>query len=202
MSDLDRWESRYAAADGLLFGEAPNAFLARQKPRLKPGWTALLPADGDARNGVWLAEQGLSVRSVDFCPTAQSHGRAWAERRGVSVDFELADVATYVFPEARYDVVAIVFAQFMGPAERACFFDGAARALKPGGLLLIEGYGPKQLDYATGGPKKLENLYTRALLEDAFAGFSSLEIEEYDAELHEGSAHVGPSALIDLVGVK
>ena len=202
MSELERWESRYAAAEGLLFGEAPNAFLARQKPHLPPRGRALALADGDARNGVWLAEQGLDVVSVDFCPTAQAHGRAWAAKRGVAVTFELADVAGYVFPEAEYDVVAIVFAQFLAPADRARVFAGAGRALKPGGLLLIEGYGPKQLDYATGGPKKLENLYDRALLQDAFGHFARVEIAEYDAELQEGTAHVGPSALVDLVGWK
>jgi len=77
-----------------------------------------------------------------------------------------------------------------------------ARCLKPGGLLLMEGYTPKQLKYKTGGPSEVENLYTRELLEKSFSDFSKLEIAEYDSEIHEGLGHGGMSALIDLVGRK
>jgi hypothetical protein len=76
------------------------------------------------------------------------------------------------------------------------------RALKPGGLLLMEGYRPKQIEYKTGGPSEVENLYTRTLLEESFSDFTSLEIEEYDREIFEGGGHGGMSALIDLVGRK
>ena len=202
MSELDRWNTRYAEADGHLFGEAPNAFLARRADLLKPGWSALAVADGDGRNGVFLAEQGLAVRSVDFSPVAQEKARRLAEARGVTLTFELADVAAYSWPHEAYDVVAAIFFQFLSPADRAVAFRGIADALRPGGLLLLEGYTPKQLEYGTGGPKAVEQLYTRALLEDAFAGFTTVSIEEYDAELDEGGAHSGMSALIALVGWK
>jgi hypothetical protein len=99
-------------------------------------------------------------------------------------------------------VVVGIFFQFATPPERECIFANIKRALKPSGLLLLEGYTPKQLEYKTGGPSKVENLYTRALLETSFADFSSLEIREYEAELAEGEHHVGMSALIDLVGRK
>jgi hypothetical protein len=99
-------------------------------------------------------------------------------------------------------VVAAIFFQFAAPAERNKIFSGIKRALKPGGLLLLEGYRPKQLDYKTGGPSMVENLYTRELLETAFGDFTSLDIREYDTELHEGDGHGGMSALIDLVATK
>jgi hypothetical protein len=78
-------------------------------------------------------------------------------------------------------------------------FEGMKRALKPGGLLLLEGYRPEQLAYGTGGPAQVENLYTEALLRDAFAGLEILELAAYDAAVDEGPAHSGMSALIDLV---
>ena len=68
--------------------------------------------------------------------------------------------------------------------------------------MLLEGYRPEQLRYGTGGPKVPDHLYTRALLEEAFRDFSSIEIAEYDAEIHEGVGHKGTSALIDLVARK
>ena len=99
-------------------------------------------------------------------------------------------------------MVVAIFIQFVGPAERALLFARMSAALKPGGLLLIQGYTPRQLDYNTGGPSQVENLYTRALLEDAFAGFDIELLAEYDSEIEEGPAHKGMSALIDLVAVK
>jgi hypothetical protein len=76
------------------------------------------------------------------------------------------------------------------------------RTLKPGGLLLIEGYTPKQIDYGTGGPKARENLYTRLMLETEFGGFTCIEIGEAERPLAEGAGHSGMSAVIDLVGWK
>jgi len=93
----------------------------------------------------------------------------------------------------------VIFAQ---PLERTRLFAGVRRALKPGGLLLIEGYPPKQLEYGTGGPDDIARLYTREQLEEGFAGFSELRIDEYDAEIYEGDGHGGMSALIDLVARK
>jgi SAM-dependent methyltransferase len=196
-----RWEKRFSA-DDYVFGEAPNAFLARQKARLPKSGRALAVSDGEGRNGVWLAEQGLDVVSMDFSPKAQEKAQALAARRGAKITTELADIFAYPWPEAAYDVIAVIFIQYMNPNERTQVFAGIAKALKPGGLLLLEGYTPKQVKYGTGGPKEPENNYTCALLEAAFGGFSRLEIQMYDAELHEGAGHGGTSALIDLVAIK
>ena len=99
-------------------------------------------------------------------------------------------------------MVAAIFIQFAPPAMRDAMFAGMVRTLKPGGLLLLEGYRPEQLGYGTGGPGQLENLYTEALLRARFGALEIISLESYDAELSEGSAHAGPSALIDLVARK
>ena len=200
-TELDRWQQRYSAP-GYLFGTTPNAFLKAQAHLLPKSGTALAIADGEGRNGVFLAEQGLDVLSIDFSPLAQQKAKKLAVQRGVRLRTEQADLTAWRWPEAAYDVVAGIFFQFATPPERECIFASIKRALKPSGLLLIEGYTPKQLEYKTGGPSKVENLYTRALLETSFADLSSLEIREYEAELAEGEHHVGMSALIDLVGRK
>lgn len=199
--DLDRWQARYAAP-GYLFGTAPNAFLKAQVPLLCKGARALAIADGEGRNGVFLAEQGLDVLSVDFSATAQDKVRALANERGVALRVEQVDIVNWTWPEDAFDVVAAIFIQFAGPADRAKIFEGIKKALKPGGLLLMQGYRPKQLEYKTGGPGQVENLYTRELLEGAFGDFAALEIREHDSVIEEGSHHVGMSALIDLVGRK
>ena len=201
MSELERWQERYAT-DEYRFGTAPNAFLAAQAHLLPKAGKALAIADGEGRNGVFLAERGLDVLSLDFSPNAQGKARKLAAARGVTLRTEQADVINWSYPADTYDVVAAIFFQFASPPERATIFAGIKRTLKTGGLLLLEGYGPRQLDYKTGGPGILENLYTREILEKAFGDFASLDIRAYDAEIHEGAGHGGMSALVDAVGVK
>ncbi|MFG1359694.1 SAM-dependent methyltransferase [Xanthobacter pseudotagetidis] len=198
---MNSWDKRFAGEE-FLFGEAPNAFLSRQAPRLEKGQRVLAVADGEARNGVWLAEQGLSVHSMDFSSVAQAKARQLAARRGVELDFELADLLTWEFPSEAYDVVATIFIQFMPPQDRARVFAGMKRTLKPGGLLIMEGYRPEQIAYGTGGPSDPTWHYTEELLRAEFSDFEIIELSSYDAELNEGARHKGPSALIDIVARK
>ena len=199
--EFERWQARFTAP-GYLFGTEPNAFLKSQAHLLRKGQSALALADGEGRNGVFLAEQGLDVLSVDFSPLAQEKVRKLAKQRGVSLRVEQADITNWTWPPEAFNVVAVIFIQFSAPPERAAIFAGIKRTLKPGGLLLMQGYGLKQLDYKTGGPSDVTRLYTRELLEQAFGDFSSLDIREHDSVIEEGERHAGMSALIDLVGRK
>jgi SAM-dependent methyltransferase len=200
-SQTTMWDERFAAEE-YVFGTAPNAFLAAQAHRLQIGWTALAVADGEGRNGVWLAEQGLEVLSMDLSAPAQSKALRLAEERGVTIMLEQTDVSTWVAPEAAFDLVAAIFIQFAAPALRKQVFREIKRAVKPGGLVLLEGYRPEQIAYGTGGPRIPENLYDEAMLRAAFADFEILELNAYDAEISEGAGHHGMSALIDLVAKK
>ena len=201
MSELERWNERYSKPE-YHFGTEPNAFLKSQRHLLKPGMKALAVADGEGRNGVWLAEQGLDVHTFDLSPNGIAKARTLAAARGVALRIDQGDIHQWKWPDAVYDVVVVIFIQFSPGPERDKVFAGLKRALKPGGLLLMEGYRPEQLKYVTGGPKEVDQLYTRALLEHAFSDFSSLDIREHDSILHEGERHVGMSAVIDLVGRK
>ncbi|MDP2212427.1 cyclopropane-fatty-acyl-phospholipid synthase family protein [Phenylobacterium sp.] len=195
------WDERYQG-EAYLFGEAPNAFLARQAHRLAPGQSALAVADGEGRNGVWLAQQGLSVLSVDGSAVAQVKAARLGASRGVSLDLQQVDLAAWPWPQGQFDLVAAIFIQFAGPDLRGQMFDAMKRALKPGGLLLLEGYRPEQIAYGTGGPRTPENLYTEEMLREAFADVEILELAAYDAAIEEGAGHSGLSALIDLVARK
>ncbi len=201
MSEFERWETRFSPP-GYVFGKEPNAFLKAQAHRLRAGQTALSVADGEGRNGVWLAEQGLDVLATDYSATALAKARALAQERGVQLRTEVADVTKWRWPEAAFGVIAAIFVQVVFPADRPAFFANLKRALKPGGLLFMQGYRLEQLAYRTGGPPEAERLYTRALLEESFGDMAELEIREHDSVLNEGTAHVGMSALIDLVGRK
>ncbi|KKB80285.1 SAM-dependent methyltransferase [Devosia soli] len=195
---MSYWDERYSTPD-YLFGEEPNAFLAAQKPLLPSAGKALAIADGEGRNGVWLAEQGLDVLSLDASPVGQEKAKRLSQKRGVSLETKLQDISAFDWPSMQFDVVVGIFFQFAGPALRDEIFAGLRKTLKPGGLLIIEGYGVRQLEYKTGGPSQIENLYTKALLAEKFAGMDILHLREHDSEIAEGSRHVGMSSLVDLV---
>lgn len=197
------WSQRYRdAGDDYLFGVAPCRFLQMHQAVLSAGSTALSVADGEGRNSVWLAEQGLAVTALEISPVALEKARRLARGRGVEVEFMQGDMLTMPWPPAQFDLVLGVFIQFVGPDERAIQFARIKQALKPGGLLMLHGYTPRQLEYKTGGPSAVENLYTEDFLRQAFADFRIETLNAYEAELDEGSGHRGRSALIDLIARK
>jgi cyclopropane fatty-acyl-phospholipid synthase-like methyltransferase len=195
------WDERYAG-EGYLFGTEPNAFLAEQRDLLKPGMSCLAVADGEGRNGVWLAQQGLRVLSVEASAVALEKARKLARERGVAIEFEQADLAHWRWGESRFDAVVAIFIQFAPPGLREQMFANIKRCLKPGGLLLLQGYTPRQLEFKTGGPPVAENMYTEALLRENFADMEWLHFAEHDRVISEGTGHSGMSALIDLVARK
>lgn len=196
-----RWDARYDKPE-YHFGEAPNGFLAGQAARLKPGMKALAISDGEGRNGVWLARQGLAVTSFDLSPRGVEKAKALAARHGVAIDMRIADIATWTWTPQAYDVVVGIFFQYAPPPLRARIFAGIVDTLKPGGLVMLQGYTPRQLTYGTGGPPEAENMYTPELLRDAFKALEIIALNEHDDRIIEGPGHDGMSALIDLVARK
>ncbi|MCK0512472.1 SAM-dependent methyltransferase [Aromatoleum buckelii] len=198
------WSKRYRdAGDEYLFGTGPNRFLARRAELLASGRNAMSVGDGEGRNSVWLAEQGLDVTAVEISGVAIEKARRLAVGRGVDVDFVRADVMAPHWPPTEFtgafDWVVGIFIQFVGAAARERQFAAMKQLVRPGGRILLQGYTPKQLEYRTGGPSAVENLYTSELLRDAFSDWEIEELVEYEDDLSEGTAHRGCSALIGLV---
>lgn len=199
----DFWSDKYrAVGESYLFGTAPNRFLAAQAGLLRAGQRALSVADGEGRNAVWLAEQGLDVTATELSPVALDKAEALAAARGVRVDFALADALNWTYPDEAFDLVVAIFIQFAAPDERALLFENLKRTLRPGGRIVLQGYTPKQLDYRTGGPSAVDNLYTAAMLRETFGDFDIERLDEYEDVLDEGSAHRGQSALVGMVARK
>ena len=199
--ELDRWNERFAK-DAYHFGTGPNAFLASQAALLKPGMKALAIADGEGRNSVWLAERGLVVTAFDFSPLGVAKAQRLAESRRLSVDYRVADIREWDWEPGEFDIVAAIFFQFAKPADRTRIFAGIVTTLKPGGVLILQGYRPEQIQYGTGGPPWPEHMYTERLLREAFATLEILHLAAHDDEIREGVGHNGMSALIDLVARK
>lgn len=194
------WDKRFSTSE-YIFGEEPNAFLVAQAALIGRG-RALSLADGEGRNSVWLARQGFTVDAFDFSAPAVEKARALAARHRVSPNFTCAGWQSFDWKPAHYDLIVGIFFQFATPDERSELFEKIKQSLKPGGIVLIQGYGKNQLRYNTGGPGKLEHLYDEDLLRQGFAGYEELVCETYETTLAEGSAHSGMSALVGFVARK
>ena len=192
------WNSRFAAP-GYLFGTAPNGWLQAHAQVWTPPARVLCVADGEGRNSVWLAARGLQVDAFDIAEAGVAKARQLAADQGVHVHYSVADCDSWAWPEAAYDGVAAIFVQFADPALRDRLFARMVRCLRPGGTLLLQGYTPRQLDYRTGGPPKLSHLYTEPMLREAFAALQIITLQDYEADLAEGTGHRGRSALIGMV---
>jgi cyclopropane fatty-acyl-phospholipid synthase-like methyltransferase len=192
------WDARFAA-DDYIFGTDPNAWLAQHAPLLQPGMRVLAVADGEGRNSVWMAERGLVVDAFDISPVGVEKAKKLAQQHGVDVNFSVCGVEDYPWQALAYDAVVAIFIQFADPDTRASLFKQMKSALKPDGLILLQGYTPKQLEYKTGGPPNIDHLYTEALLQQAFGDLDLLELRSYEDVLTEGTQHSGQSALIGMV---
>jgi SAM-dependent methyltransferase len=193
-----RWDGRYAA-EGFLFGTAPNDVLAAHAGLIAPGDRVLCVADGEGRNSTFLAARGCRVVAFDVSRVGLDKARALAAGRGVEVDFRQASIDDWDWDGADFDAIVAVFVQFATPAQRAAMFAGFGRALRPGGLLLLVGYGPLQMDYRTGGPGVLEHLYDESMLREAFRGWSIERLVRGQRVLREGGGHDGMSDVIELI---
>jgi SAM-dependent methyltransferase len=194
MSTSLAWDERYASGD-FQFGEAPNRYLAALRPWLAPGMRALALGDGEGRNGVWLAGQGLVVTSLDWSPVGMAKAARLAEARGVTLATVVADAAAWDYPEGGFELVAWIYLH-LPPADRAAAAAGAVRALAPGGKLALECFTPAQQGRRSGGPKLPDLLWSRAIVEALFGGLEVLELLEGTVHLDEGPRHQGPAEVV------
>lgn len=164
----DRWNERYAARE-LVWSAGPNELLARELADLPPG-RALDAACGEGRNGLWLAERGWQVTAIDFSDVAISKGRQIAERRGLNLDWQVADLATAAPEERAFDLVIVVYLH-TDPDERARWLPALIRAVAPGGTFFYLGHDPANIEHGLGGPQQPEFLPSAEAVAQALTGF-------------------------------
>lgn len=187
------WDERFRD-EGHAYGTEPSLYLKEKQSLLRRDQRALVPADGGGRNGVWLAEQGLDVTSVDYSTEGLARGRELAALRGVHVQFIHADLFAWAWPEAAFDWIVAIY--FHMPREvRPRIHAAMLRALKPGGHLLVEAFHRDQLAYSSGGPRDESMLPDEAELRADFAVAEILELRKELVQLNESRLHRGPGML-------
>ena len=200
MSAADFWNKRYQT-DEFLFGVEPNDFIRAVTPEARSGAKAFAPADGEGRNGVFLAQLGYQVTSVDVSEFAIEKARALAKTHDVTIDSHIGDVFEFPCPEDHYDLVIVCFMHFL-PDDHVRFVDLLKRALKQGGVLIMEGYTLDQLPLTSGGPKNPEMLWSVDMIAADFADFDIMLLQETRRFLAEGNRHQGQAATLQFLGRK
>ena len=198
----DFWNKRFNTPD-YIFGKAPNEYLQAQATlHLKQGDSVLCVADGEGRNSVWLAKQGMRVDAFDLSEIALGKAIALANEEAAQVQYSLASSDDWDWKPNHYDAVVGIFIQFADPVMRARLFAQMASTLKPGGMLIVQGYTPKQLEFKTGGPSILGHLYTQDMIRVLIGDLKIIDLCVYEKSLSEGPKHTGMSALLGLVARK
>lgn len=203
MSDklnFPNWDERYGS-DEFLFGTDPNDFLMEVAGQIPKGSKVLCLADGEGRNGVYLAELGHEVTAIDQSGVGLRKARQLAAKRGVTIDTILADLAGYDLGDEQWDCIVSIFFH-IPPQLQAVIYPRVISALKPGGLLILESYTPKQLEFKTGGPPVAENMLSETIVRKAFADMNIQRCEELERTVIEGTGHTGHAAVLQFIGAK
>ncbi|PID35887.1 MAG: SAM-dependent methyltransferase [Rhodobacterales bacterium] len=194
------WEESYATPE-YVFGRDPAPFVADNMDLFAPGDRVLCIADGEGRNSVHLARAGVTVTAFDLSPSAVKKAQKLAAEAGVSVECHVSTLKSWDWSR-RFDTVLGVFIQFTPQAQQAAVFADFARAVHPGGRLVLHGFTPDQVELGTGGPSDPGNMYTTEKLRGFLPGWKVEHAREYRAEQHSGARHSGICALIDFVARK
>ena len=190
----EQWDKRFGV-ERYLYGTEPVAFLAENIDRLPKG-KALLLASGEGRNAVWLAARGYDVTAQDASPVGLEKAQALAEQRGVTIKTDVGDLQQgYDMGESAYDLITDFY------YHDTAMFPAVMRALKPGGMFILQNFSIAQLETNRFGPKNPDYLVKPNELLSHFEGYRILHYEDTVVELDEGM-HQGPGAVVRLIVVK
>lgn len=201
----EMWEQRYAAED-YAYGTAPNLFLKGVLDQKNLKGNILFPAEGEGRNAVYAAKKGLAVFAFDLSHEGKRKALKLAENEGVEINYEVGDFDELELNNHEYDAAALIYAHFP-PVLLSRYHKKVAGLLKPGGLLILEGFSKGNLPYRAadprvGGPDKEEFLFSTDSILTDFPNFEIIQLEEVEIELNEGLYHIGKGKVIRFIGRK
>lgn len=194
------WNQRYDT-DDYLFGTEPNDFIRAVTPLAAPGMKAFAPADGEGRNGAYLASLGYAVDTIDVSHLAVDKAQALAQQKGVQLNARVGDALAEDWPANHYDLIIVVFMHFL-PDDHQLFMQKICASLKTGGLFIMEGYTPRQIPLSSGGPKNPDMLYTAASIRNDLPELEFTCLHECRRNLAEGPRHQGEAEVLQVIARK
>lgn len=196
---MSAWDEHYAL-EGWAFGTEPNQFLREEAHRIPPGRVLCL-GEGEGRNAVFLAERGYEVVGVDRSQVGMDKAQALAQERGVFIETVVSSIEDFELTEGEWQGIVSIFFH-LPPHLRRGIHASVVKGLAPGGVLILEAYTPRQLEFGTGGPPDRDRLLTLPDLERELQGLDFLVARETEREVHEGRMHTGRGSVVQVVGVR
>lgn len=198
------WDDRYKE-QAYAYGKGPNLFFKEQLLKLQLG-SVLMPADGEGRNGVFAAQSGWLVTSVDLSMEGRLKALALAEANQVAIDYMVGDLEGLHFEPASFDAIGLIYAHFAAD-KKAILHRTLNQYLKPGGMIILEAFSKNHLTYNSldpkiGGPEELGMLFSAAELQADFPDHEIYLLEEKEILLDEGRYHIGKGAVVRYAGRK
>jgi SAM-dependent methyltransferase len=186
--------------EGWAFGTEPNQFLREESHRIPPGRVLCL-GEGEGRNAVFLAERGYEVVGVDRSQVGMDKAQSLAQERGVFIETVVSSIEEFELTEGEWQGIVSIFFH-LPPDLRRRIHASVVKGLAPGGILILEAYTPRQLEFGTGGPPHRDRLLTVPDLEQELEGLDFLVARETEREVHEGRMHTGQGSVVQIVGVR
>jgi ubiquinone/menaquinone biosynthesis C-methylase UbiE len=195
----DFWNERYATQE-YAYGVEPNQYFKEQLEKITPG-KILFPAEGEGRNAVFAAKLGWQVFAFDPSTEGKRKAEKLAFENGASIDYQIAGYENIQYTPNSFDCIVLIFAH-THPLKRTEIHQKLTSYLKPGGILILEGFSKNQISYNSGGPRDIDMLFSKEELQSDFATFSELSVTETNYILDEGLFHQGTASVIRVFGIK
>jgi SAM-dependent methyltransferase len=193
------WDERFSEP-GYAYGTEPNSFLASVADRI-PGGNVLCLAEGEGRNAVYLAELGYDVTAVDTSTVGLAKAEALAQDRGITIETVNADLSDYPIEPGVWQGIVSIYCH-LPPVVRAALHERCLRGLAPGGVFVLEGFTPRQLELRTGGPKSRELLMELEIIRQELPGLRLEVGREIERDVVEGKYHGGTASVVQILAVK
>jgi SAM-dependent methyltransferase len=193
------WDERFSSLE-YIYGTEPNDFLVSVASKIPQGKVLCL-ADGEGRNGTYLASLGYEVVAVDQSTVGLAKAQKLAQEKQVAITTIHADLADFIIEPQAWDGIISIFCHL--PSElRIKVYRQAVQGLKPNGVFILESFAPEQLQYDTGGPKNLDMLPSLSTLQQELTDLQWEIARGLERELAEGRFHDGKAAVIQILGRK
>lgn len=197
---MNHWNQRFQS-ENYVYGKEPNVFLTEFHQKIEVSGDALTIAEGEGRNAVYLAEQGMNVTAWDYAESGLVKINKLAEERDVVISTELIDLNDAKWGENKWNEIVCIFGH-LPTALRQKTLQGVKAAVKPGGYFLTEVYSPYQIPYKSGGPQDLDFLYKPEEFLSVFSDWRIVHFFMGEVTRHEGELHNGLSHVIQFVAQK
>ena len=202
---VEMWDSRYSAEE-YAYGIAPNVFFKETIGAYKIKGEILLPAEGEGRNAVYAAKNGLKVSAFDISREGKNKALKLAAKENVEITYEVGSFFDLDLVDKQYDAAALIFAHFP-PSLLSNYHKKIGALIKPNGIIILEGFSKNHLKMREknpqiGGPNKLEMLFSKQSIQNDFSDFEIIQLEEIEVELKEGEFHDGKGSVIRFIGRK